>query len=712
MNPTTQTRRLWAIVAAYCVGFAVLAGRLVFVQAIEPAHPSEHSADATLRRVMRPAHRGSILDANGTSLVMSQFAVTVRADPAKLGQFSPEVARLAAPFLGLPESEVLTRLQPSIYYQTVTNWVTNQNRRLPQLVQRERMRHNNGVFTNLPMENWTALETLFATNRYRLETDLAITRTNLLAASRQAKKALPWWNLSARLHHSRAVKDRLKTLNTQIALVRSNANECRVAGLYPEIVELRRYPLNEQAAHVLGYTTNSLLIPAPGVRLPVKLLGASGIEQRFDTELQGSHGMIETRRAGGRELVPLRQREIPPTDGLNVVLTIDANIQAIVEDVLEEGMRTLNPKSISAIVVRPRTGEILALANRPTWNPNVRPITSLEAMQNRAVMQLAEPGSTFKMVTYSSALDLGVFSPEQIINCEGGRWNVPGTRRIIRDDQGEHIGLIPMEDAFAHSSNVGAVKVGLQVGTNSLLKYIRNFGFLARTGIECGEEFMVARTNKQGQPYTALVHGEAAGGIPGWDGLTSSSLPFGYGLFVTPLQTAMAASAIANDGTLMEARLVRRLTTADGKTVRQFEPHAVRQVIRPETAREMVHAMRRVVIVGTGKLAALADFEVAGKTGTAKKWDSARRAYASDHYYASFVGFFPAENPEVCIMLAADDPVLKGKAGYGGKVCAPLFAKIGQEIGSYLALPPTPRTNDVTALAQPSVGAAPLAARP
>jgi len=203
----------------------------VFVQAIEPARPSEHSADATLRRVMRPAHRGSVLDANGVPLVMSQFAVTVRADPAKLGQFSPEVARLASPFLGLPESEILMRLQPSVYFQTVTNWVTNGTQRLPQLVQRERMRHNNGVFTNLPMETWTALETLFSTNRYRRELELAVARTNLLKASREAKHALPLWNLTARLHQSRDTKDKLKVLNTEIALVRSNANECRVAGL-------------------------------------------------------------------------------------------------------------------------------------------------------------------------------------------------------------------------------------------------------------------------------------------------------------------------------------------------------------------------------------------------------------------------------------------------------------------------------------------------
>ena len=206
MNPTSQTRRLWGIVALYCVVFAVLAGRLVFVQAIQPAHPSEHSADATLRRVMRPARRGSVLDANGVPLLLSEFAVTVRADPLKVGQFSPEVARIVAPYVGLPESEVLTRLQPSLYLQAVTNRVTNHSIVSLQLAQRERMRHNNGVFTNLPMERWMALEAFFTTNRYQREIELATTKSTLITARDAAKKALPWWNLPERLRLSRQTK--------------------------------------------------------------------------------------------------------------------------------------------------------------------------------------------------------------------------------------------------------------------------------------------------------------------------------------------------------------------------------------------------------------------------------------------------------------------------------------------------------------------------
>ena len=297
------------------------------------------------------------------------------------------------------------------------------------------------------------------------------------------------------------------------------------------------------------------------------------------------------------------------------------------------------------------------------------------------------------------------------MHVRGGRWAVPGTRRTIKDDQSDHFHSVTIENAFAHSSNVGAVKVGLQVGTNALLSYLKGFGYTARTGIECGEEATVVRL-VNGVPKQVAVRGESGGGIPRWDGLTASSLPFGYGLYATPLQTAMAVAAIANDGVLMQPRLVRRLETADGKVVRQFDPQPVRRVIKSETAKLMTQAMRRVVVAGTGSKAAVADFDVAGKTGTAKKVDPATKTYAGNHYYASFVGFFPAENPEVCIMIAADDPATAGKGYYGGKACAPLFARIGHELASYLALQPNVRPNDTNAFTLPADASSHLAARP
>jgi hypothetical protein len=244
---------------------------------------------------------------------------------------------------------------------------------------------------------------------------------------------------------------------------------------------------------------------------------------------------------------------------------------------------------------------------------------------------------------------------------------------------------------------VGAVKIGLALGTNSMLRYIRDFGFTSRTGIECAEAGTSWRIVK-GVPTEVAIHGENRGNIPSWDGETPASLPFGYGIYATPIQTAMAAAAIANDGVLMEPRIVRRLVTSDNKTVREYAPRAVRRVIQSSTAHEMVRAMRRVVTAGTGGKAAIADFDVAGKTGTTKKIDPVTRHYSVTGFYASFVGFFPAEHPEVCIVITADEPTTAGKSYYGGKACAPLFARIGQEMASYLALQPTVGTNVVDAL--------------
>ena len=697
MNPPSPNRRIWALTALFCVGFAVLGARLVFLQGIQPQRPAQHSTAATFRRLISPARRGSILDANLTPLVVSQFVVTVHADPVKLGTLAPELAQAAAPILGLDPPELLRRFQPETFRQNVTNWVTNGTARVPSIEIRTRVRHDNGVVTNLPVDRWNRLEALLATNRFKPEWDLSVAYTNALQAGRKARKSVPWWYVPARMQTARQVRQQLKPMSLELTQMRSNNAECRAAGLYAEMFELRSYPLEHRGVHLLGYTTNSWEPSPAGGRIPVRVVGAAGIEQRFDRELQGFNGLIETRRAAGRELVPLRQREVEAADGLNVVLTVDANIQSIVEEALDYGVETLHPKGLSAIVVRPKTGEILALANRPTWNPNSRHIPSLEALKNRAVVEPAEPGSTFKIVTYSAALDTGMVTLDTPIDCEGGRWKPNGGRRTIYDDQGHHLNTVTAEDAFAFSSNVAAVKIGLGLGTNSMLKYIRDFGFGTRTGIECGEISERWRS-VNGVPTKVLGYAENYGGIRRWDGETPASLPFGYGLLATPIQTVMAAAAIANDGVLMEPHIVRRIVRGDSQVVKEITPRPIRRVVQSATAREMIRAMRRVVTAGTGGKAAIADFDVAGKTGTTKKVDPKTGKYSLALFYASFVGFFPAENPEICILITADEPTTAGKSYYGGKACAPLFSRMGGEIASYLALQPSNPTNTADAL--------------
>jgi cell division protein FtsI/penicillin-binding protein 2 len=212
-----------------------------------------------------------------------------------------------------------------------------------------------------------------------------------------------------------------------------------------------------------------------------------------------------------------------------------------------------------------------------------------------------------------------------------------------------------------------------------------------------------------GTPKQVAIHGENSGGISHWDGETPASLPFGYGIFATPIQTAMAAAAIANDGVLMEPRIVRRVVRADNQVVKDYPPRVVRRVIQSSTAHQMVQAMRRVVTAGTGAKAAIADFDVAGKTGTTKKVDPKTHLYSAALFYASFVGFFPADQPEICILITADEPTTAGKSYYGGKACAPLFARMGREMASYLALQPVAGTNTAEVLPLLPPGGGPAA---
>jgi cell division protein FtsI/penicillin-binding protein 2 len=685
MDTSLSRRRMWLLSWAFAAGFAAIAGRLVFIQAIAPVEP-QLAAESTARTFPRPAKRGAVLDAKRQPMVMSDLVVTVRADPVKLGIFGGEVAELIAPLVSLPAPVVAERMGPSYYASRESRVTTNGGVLITNWFAVQKVRRNNGITTNLTYSKWLELEERLRKHRFAEEVALLTARTNAEQSYRRTVKQAGWWNLPAYFHAKKERSATLRQINPRLSYLRTNSLESRLNGLYPEIVEVRVYPNSHLAAHVLGYTTNGIVTNRMQRHLPPPLLGAQGIEQRFDAELRGSHGVLVTHKFGDEELVPLRARDVPPVDGLNIRLTIDLNIQSFVEHALDEAYAALQPKSISAVVISPRTGDVLALGNRPTYNPNLGSIPSLEAMLNRALKVPAEPGSTFKIVTYAAALNEGLIQPEERIDCELGHWNVSGTRRRINDDQGHSMDVVTVREAFAKSSNVGAVKIGLRMNTNTFLRYMRDFGFLARTGIECGE-FTASTNFSRGQLHIRRAYGESPGGLGGWDGLTSSSLPFGYGFYATPLQTVMAAAAIANDGVLMRPRIVSALERGDGDVVTKIDPVQVRRVIRPESAAQMVAIMRAAVEEGTGGRAAMEEYAVAGKTGTAKK--VVDRKYSSTHYYASFVGFLPAENPELVIMVNADEPTTKGKSYYGGKACAPVFHQIATATASYLGLRPS-----------------------
>ncbi len=703
MNRAASHRNLWLITWCMAGGLVVVALRLAYIQLINPQEPEPSSSNSPEITRIRPARRGEIRAADGTVLVQSQLAVTIRADPVRLGAFAPEVAQLAAVHLQIPEADVLARFQPVYVPSTRQLRMTNAGVVTTNRQAVQRLVRSNLVATNVAPETWDRLVAVLQTNRFDVEQRYASVRSNLVAQAQAALQAAPWWDLPTRWQLSRRHAAHLKALTRAWYPVRTNLVECRDSGLYAEYVERRRYPLDHLAAHVVGFTTNRADERPRRANLPVPLGGAQGIEQRFDHALRGKPGILQGRKVAGREYVPLRERDLPPVDGLNVILTLNVEIQEAVERALDEAVERLNPRAISAIVVEPATGNVLALANRPTFDPNNRNrllhpgmTNRMAQFKNRAINEPFEPGSTFKILTYAAVLNERLASLGEIIDCHGGRWTVPGTRRVVRDDQGHYLNRVTLEEAFTKSSNVGAVALALRVPTNRFVQYIRDFGLLERTDIECGEQelrswvkqVMVAPGITNSITNQVMVFGETPGTIPSWDGWTASSLAFGYGLRITPLHTVMMAAAMANGGVLMKPRLVTALTTADHQLVKEFPVVPGRRVIDATTADQLVTLMERAVAEGTGRGAELADFEVAGKTGTAKKHISGE-GYTMAHYYGSFVGFFPAHRPVVAIVVTVDEPTTAGKAYYGGKAAAPVFQQIAQDVANVMKLAPT-----------------------
>jgi cell division protein FtsI/penicillin-binding protein 2 len=392
----------------------------------------------------------------------------------------------------------------------------------------------------------------------------------------------------------------------------------------------------------------------------------NGIELEFNTNLCGVRGWRHTELdKGQREIVGFRDEDVEPRDGLNVVLTLDAGLQAIVEEALSAGMSQLNnPISISCVMVRPRTGEVLAMANCPTFNPNHPGASSMDALRNRVISDNHEPGSTFKVVVVSGALNESVVTLNDVFFCENGHFEYAD--KPLHDHAA--YGDLPVWEIIEKSSNIGAAKIGIKLGEERLHQYMRDFGFGSRTGI--------------------FLPGEVYGSVPpvkSWTKISIARIPMGQGIEVTPLQMVMAMSAIANRGLLMQPMIVDRLSDSDGRVVVKYKPQAVRQIARPAAMAQMVEALKTVVTKeGTAPKARMDHYTVAGKTGTAQKVENGR--YLEDKFFSSFIGFFPADNPELCIAVYIDEPP-KGDH-FGGAAAGPIFKTIAERSASYLNLKP------------------------
>jgi cell division protein FtsI/penicillin-binding protein 2 len=425
----------------------------------------------------------------------------------------------------------------------------------------------------------------------------------------------------------------------------------RHRSVFAEDSFVRRYPNGRLAAHVLGYVGAQNGESDCGQL--AELRGWDGVELVFDKQLAGVAGW---RRRG---------EDIAPRAGLDVVLTLDAGVQNILENELDNALRQHGPASAVAIVVRPLTGEVLGLAVAPGFDPN-RPASYPDFnRRNRAISDPVEPGSTFKVVVISGALDAGLVTLDDGIDCERGQFAYGG--RVLHDHAAYE--WLTVAQVLYKSSNIGAAKVGLKLGPARLYHYITSFGFGAPTGI--------------------LLPGESRGAlrpVARWETLSVTRLSMGHELLVTPLQMVMAVAAIANEGRLMRPLLVDRLQDDEGRVVWKNQPTLVRQAISPAAARQAVAAMKTVATrEGTAPKAKLERFTVAGKTGTAQKFING--AYSSGRYVSSFVGFFPADRPELCLGIVLDDPDRK-RGYYGGEVAGPIFKTMAEQIANYLRLPP------------------------
>jgi cell division protein FtsI/penicillin-binding protein 2 len=364
-------------------------------------------------------------------------------------------------------------------------------------------------------------------------------------------------------------------------------------------------------------------------------------------------------------MLTLRGENMVARDGLDVALTIDSGVQLILENALAEAMKSHTPKSVAGIVIRPATGEILAMATMPNYDPN-RTETITPETRNRVITDIMEPGSTFKIVVVSGALNTGIVKLTDQFYCENGHFSFAG--HVLHDH--EPFGMLTTEGIITKSSNIGAAKIGIRLGEQNLYDYACNYGFGQRTGIS--------------------LPGEARGflyPVKDWSKVSIAQIPMGHGVAVTRLQMAMAMGAIANGGRLMRPMIISRLQDQGGKVVQRYLPQQVRQVVSEDTCREMIEALKTVVTKdGTAEGAAMKDYVVAGKTGTAQKAENG--AYVPGKYISSFIGFFPADKPELLVSIVMDEP----KEGYyGGKVCGPVFKEVAESCASYLNIPPDPQ---------------------
>ncbi len=420
-----------------------------------------------------------------------------------------------------------------------------------------------------------------------------------------------------------------------------------ISGIYLKDESLRVYPNRNLASHTLGFVN-------------MAGNGVAGLEMRYNNELNGEQGQV-TYEVDALGQAYREKLVIPPVPGHSLVLSIDRSIQHLTQRELAIGVKKVLAAAGVAIVMESETGRILALANFPDFNCNTYAKHSNELWRNRAIQDQFEPGSTLKVVTASAALDARVVRTDEYIDCQMGSMMIGG--HIFRDHK--PFGLLTYQQILEHSSNIGAIMLGMRLGEGRLHKSLCSFGFGSKTGVDLPAEATGRVRERQN-----------------WSALSIASISFGYEVAVTSMQILTAINVIANGGYRVRPSIVDRIINDSGESVRMNIPEPIR-IIRSETAAAVRNAFEGVILRGTGQRASLEGYRVAGKTGTAQKVEGGH--FSKTKYIASFIGFAPLPHPRVTILVQIDEP--KG-AIYGGDVAAPIFQKIAQETLFNLRVPP------------------------
>ena len=655
-----STYRIVLVAAGMMAGFSALGARLVYLHVIDREELVRYVDKARRQIIVESARRGDILDARGKILATSHSLIVLGVDPQSLRPEDEKKWPRLAELLGMSPDELsrvfLTK------YRTVTPAAPASAAATPAA--------NQGLVITFSADRAAAVTAPLAAPAPATTAATATPGDDTVlddSADEQGRRQIRWAKLSEAVEESTYAQ--IQALD--------------VKGVYGQRIYRRAYPHNSLAAHLIGYVNK-------------EGESAAGIERYADFYLHGRDGWREGERDGlRRELAQFRTRDVPASDGYSVTLSIDSNVQSMAEEELAAIARQYEPVKATIIVSDPKTGFILAMANYPTFNLNDYnkvPKDEQGAMRNVAVADMYEPGSVFKIVAASGALNEGLVNPATRFDCSIDKIDYLGRTRSLPGEAHHFTTPLSVAEIISHSSNRGAAQLAMKLGDQRFYGYARAFGFGELTGFPVGGEIFGS--------IAPPAH---------WDGLTITRMPMGHSVAATPLQMQMAMGVIASDGYLLRPQIIKQISDASGEVVYRYGAVSKRRVITTETARTMARLLQGVASPeGTAPGAAIPNYEVAGKTGTTQKLlpvplanGGSKLVYSERHHVVSFVGFLPASRPQVAIAVIVDDADAHcpGGVAAGASVAAPSFKRLAEKLIPYLDIKPAYSTGSRAVLA-------------